>query len=366
MRNVLILLIISLWICPTALWAESGLNLENNLLNPVETPEYLALLQGDDDGNSANMSANTGEKSVGKALLMSALVPGSGHLYAGEKYGLIFTAVEIAAWTTYFVFNSNGDDKTDEYKAFANEHYSVDQYIEVRNDLMNVALADPVFLEDETDPRYGRTNIYVSAVWDPDEEIYRFVPSRTHFVLLANEFSWDGVGSPPEEFYFDTSTYENGVFTPGVNEYPRYDHEFYEDIGKYDKYILGWDDWYQTADQGNPYTAFIWEREHPYGWSPHDAGFPEAVLGDDASPNRATYNRMRDDAEAEYDKANLGMGVVLVNHVAATIDAIRLTKKYNKNLAEMQRSQPKPLDWQFSVDWRGGEPEAKLALIKSY
>lgn len=333
-------------LAPMAQAEESSLMLDHNLLTPTEPPSYLAQLDTEESESTEEGASVGNQKSVPKTFLMSALLPGMGHLYVGKKYGLMYTAIEIAAWTTYFVFdsyNGKGDDKVDEYKQFAADHYSVDQYIEVRNDLMEVALSPDKVVVD------GETSIYVS--YDPATG--DFYPS-TYYSLLANEFC----GSPWDE-YKDCSQ----------NEYARYDHEYYEDIGKYGKYILGWDDWYATAGRdvnGNPtqYDSNIWQDYGPYGWSPHDAGYPEEVR---TSENRNEYNEIRDDAESYYDKADqgsLGMIAALANRVVATLDAVRLAKRHNRTVAEMPKE--RPLDWQFSVNFQHGEPEARLGLIKTY
>jgi hypothetical protein len=43
--------------------------------------------------------------SEGRALALSAAIPGAGQLYAGEASGLLFALAEVAGWTTHWLFD---------------------------------------------------------------------------------------------------------------------------------------------------------------------------------------------------------------------------------------------------------------------
>jgi len=45
--------------------------------------------------------------SEGRALALSAAIPGAGQLYAGETSGLLFALAEVAGWTTHWLFDRN-------------------------------------------------------------------------------------------------------------------------------------------------------------------------------------------------------------------------------------------------------------------
>ena len=63
-------------------------------------------------------ASNTGDKV--KAGLFSALVPGTGQLYNGEKKkGFIMLGIEVAIWGTYFIFDNEGDDRMDSAEDWA-------------------------------------------------------------------------------------------------------------------------------------------------------------------------------------------------------------------------------------------------------
>ena len=90
---------------------------------------------------------------------------------------------------------------------------------------------------------------------------------------------------------------------------------FYEDIGKYDKYIFGWNDWY------GDYVATGYDDDYLEGW---------IIESNRESDLRNNYIVMRKDAETSYDNAkSLSFGIV-ANHILAAIDAVRITKIYNR------------------------------------
>jgi hypothetical protein len=134
---------------------------------------------------------------------------------------------------------------------------------------------------------------------------------------------------------------------------------YYEDIGKYNKFIFGWMDWYcvygelPQIDPNNPteYLPIMTPNAQPIFI------FDINEIGDPPNPNynsqynlwqsnvplagpaeqkdppnsklRAEYIKMRQAAEDKYRVANyLSFGIAL-NHIASAIDAVRVTNKKN-------------------------------------
>lgn len=62
-------------------------------------------------------------KSPGRAFLMNMLVPGTGHLYAGNKRGWIHLGLEGATWVTYLYYHDRGKTKEDEFEAYADANW---------------------------------------------------------------------------------------------------------------------------------------------------------------------------------------------------------------------------------------------------
>jgi hypothetical protein len=69
------------------------------------------------------------QRSVGKAFLLSAVIPGAGEFYNKSFLkGLAFLGVEVGAWAVYAIYTKSGNEKTDEFEAYANTHWSEDEY----------------------------------------------------------------------------------------------------------------------------------------------------------------------------------------------------------------------------------------------
>jgi len=78
-----------------------------------------------EDSTIKTAASPAGLKSKGVGVVASALVPGTGELYAGSWLkGGLFLAAEAAFWYGNIHFNHKGDDGTVEYEAFADEHWS--------------------------------------------------------------------------------------------------------------------------------------------------------------------------------------------------------------------------------------------------
>ncbi len=110
---------------------------------------------------------------------------------------------------------------------------------------------------------------------------------------------------------------------------------FFEDIGKYNKYIFGWNDWYNMYVDNSTGTPIIhWE----FDGNTWIGNRPIANPTDEPSiisQNRQNYIKMRKDAETQYDKSNNFMYLVLANHFVSSFDALRVAKKYNRNYISM-------------------------------
>lgn len=141
------------------------------------------------------------EKSPWLASLFSAILPGSGEFYAGSyiKAG-IFVAIEAAFISTAIIYNHKGDNKTNDYKNYADHHWSVVKYAQWLIDYHNADSS--IISNDESLPPWDRVN------WS-----------------LLNQYE---VGS-------------HNLVMHGEQQY-------YELIGKYYQYSPGWDDYSNGAN----------------------------------------------------------------------------------------------------------------------
>lgn len=73
-------------------------------------------------------------KSVGRALLYSAILPGAGELYAGSwRRAAVFFGLEVVGWGVYLNWNDKGKDIEDEFRARADTTWSPLSYLAWRN-----------------------------------------------------------------------------------------------------------------------------------------------------------------------------------------------------------------------------------------
>ncbi len=107
---------------------------------------------------------------------------------------------------------------------------------------------------------------------------------------------------------------------------------YYEDIGKYNKYVFGWDDWYEKYGPNQDYPEIPWVFDNDDRWlgnKPTDGTGVEGQCDAPYSAHRTTYISMRQDAEDSYTRADYFTWGVLLNHIVAILDAYRVTRAYN-------------------------------------
>ncbi len=181
-----------------------------------------------------------GTKSTKKAFFYSLAVPGAGQYYAGSRIRpFVFLGIEATIWTAYFVYQNKGDKKKNEYIAFADAHYDWREF---------------------------------RAWWNQIPEDIRD--------NYSHEMPWDD-----------------------YNNRPVFNHEYYENIGKYNEFQIGWDD----IDIEPP----------PFG-------------EETTSPHRDFYLDLRRQANDLYQNSNTMIMVAIGNHLISAFDAALTAKKFNK------------------------------------
>ena len=201
------------------------------------------------------------------AMALGAAVPGAGHVYV-KGPGLtsfLYAGAEVASWLLKYTWNKDGNDKIDEYEDYA-----------WRGDLKYTP-----------DDEYEWTP-------DPDEGHWSWTRWRTQRGLpggCQEGMPWDEADSLLVHFWHDNR------------------HEFFEDIGKYDRYDCGW----------------------------MQASF------------RTTYVSMRDEANDLLGRARTMSQVILLNHLASGIHAFFVAKGHNRQVQPATQ-----IDWDIRPDADGG------------
>ena len=211
---------------------------------------------------------HSGRKNPGIPMLMSLVLPGAGEAYLGYKRGYFMAAADILAWVQVKKYNSDGADMRDDYYAFADEHWSEDRLLWSYNTDEN--------FPPEPYEYYGLGWEYIYEP-DPDNPI-----------------------NPP------TSVDELGTVMPLWVSKEDDLREYYENLGKWDQFVFGWDDFTPVE-----------------GWKDPGYLYPiEDLRWDGVSENRDIYRVMRkesNDAFKTRDRwlyVNIGLRVVSVMQVA--------------------------------------------------
>ena len=201
-------------------------------------------------------------KSPGRAFVMSLLLPGSGEFWAGaKKRAALFFGLEVLGWGVYLNWDGKGGDLEDGFRVRADSTYNPWDYLAWR------------------DSRNSRFS------------------SITH-ALPCSSFVNDAPSSLP--------------VPQAIRDCPSTDkQQFYELIGKYDQFVSGWGDVYES-DTGNRVVSTEVDSAENF-----------------QSDIRLSYEVDRNESNKHLKRASNILGLMLVNHVFSSIDASRVTRARN-------------------------------------
>jgi hypothetical protein len=216
-------------------------------------------------------------KSVARAMLLSAVLPGLGQMYAGGTRGYAvggaMAAVDVMSAWKYYDNNRKGDDIKSDYQAYARDHYSRSRFTEYVRDTVVVFSGSDVF---ET--------CTVPGSYDSSD-------------------CWSSI---------------HNVFPLSDGD----DAAFYEQIGDEARYVFGWDDWFPERTSAH---ADAW-----LDWDPYTS-LPEGIPS--TSSHKRHFAAMKDDADDYYGRADRYAWVMVIGRVVSMIDAAILVRLRNKEVA---------------------------------
>lgn len=222
------------------------------------------LPQPDEFGAGAVTLPESREEDSGRKpalhILASLALPGAGEAMLGYKRGYFMMAADIFAWTQVFKNDSDGNDLRDEYYAFADDHWTEGRLVEAYNSSVHGYL-DGIGLEYFVD---------VEPVTSVDD-------------LEGNLPLW--VSRAADE------------------------REYYENLGKWDQFVFGWDDFRLPDDP-------------PVGTTYTPTGTLEDLRQSWTSPNRDTYRQLRDESNDAFKArdrwlyVNIGLRILSVVQTA--------------------------------------------------
>lgn len=250
----------------------------------VPAPPRLLPMPGDE-------SPSPRHKSIPLASILSAVVPGSGQIYAEAPLwrALLYGAVEAAGWTAYFVYNAKGDAATLSFQNYADAHWDVVRYV------------------DWIAANYQR--------WSDDSVNKPMAAEALAAVYRSNNPdipAWERVD------FEQLNKLERAVKGGFSHTLPAHgEQQYYEEIGKYFQYRAGWDDHQLEGDTVIFAPSRVSARNHDY-------------VG------------QREDANALGSYAMTALGLVGLNHVVSMVDALLAARHYNLTIRSESRGELLP------------------------
>ncbi len=208
----------------------------------------------------------------------SFLLPGIGQIY-NEDYLLagVFIGVEAAAVALTIIYDKKGDDQTEIFESYANQHWSSVRY--AKWTLNHLEKLNPDIYNNQDRVNYYNQNLIVNnkVNWDVLNE-------------LENEVS----RSPGGQYYSHRLA-------------PYGDQQYYEMIGKYTQFNVGWDEF---GDENTDFTFGV----------------------DPVIPQFKYYSKQRGKANDYYNGAKWAVITIVTNHFISALEAAWGASRYNKKI----------------------------------
>ena len=233
-----------------------------------------------------------------KALLLSSILPGAGQYYINEQEnkGLFFLGIEFLSLFGLYHFKNKGDKFKNNYQNFGDQNWSFSSwcvnYYEWNNP-ENIFF--DVFANDESleYPEIWEDSHYIKFSYNDNGIVRTISTSTSSFQALYDDYNLNDLNSV-ESFIL-----ENNVQIVQ-------DHNFYENISKYNHFFAGWNDINQISIYDNN-------------------GYIVAT-----SPNKASYRSIYDSSVKNYNIKNTFLNIIFINHFVSMLDAL-IVGQINKN-----------------------------------
>ncbi|MBI3585746.1 MAG: hypothetical protein HY088_01290 [Ignavibacteriales bacterium] len=214
------------------------------------------------------------KKSPLLAGLFSAAIPGTGELYTQNYWRAGgFLAAEVALWIVYAAYTSKGNNQTDFFQNYADEHWSVVLYAQ--------------WIE-----KYG-------GQLNPDAGGFSGLVTGSGSQPPWERVDWAKLNAAEDQIAKKSG---NG-FTHRLPRRP--EQQYYELIGKYPQFAGGWDDGNIT---------------------------PSDIITSNVSPRFLEYSAMRGKANDFFNIASTSASVLVANHILSALDAAWSATQFNQQL----------------------------------
>ncbi len=267
---------------------------------------------------------------------LSLLVPGAGEFY-GKDYirSGIFFGIEVFTLSMWYYYESDGDDRRDEYRDYADANFDEQLYYGGLLGMTQNAL-DSLYQQDHN--HNGIVDVY--DVWNYDYFSNRDVWSYEEKDGLAvNDLLVLSFGA----YNGYRIILEGGAsqFTHNLPETKT--QQYYEMIGKYHQFSCGWNDFDgYVYENGEIKKEIVYVGVNPSSGDSIFVEIPEMRDNDSNPSNNITfyygengytspqvdfYEDLRNETNEAYEMGQNFLMVTLLNHVASAFDASYVIKK---------------------------------------
>lgn len=205
------------------------------------------------------------------SVIASLILPGTGQIIQQAPIwkSALFAGIEFIALYELWHGNRQAEDLRNKYESFADQYWDVS--------------------------RWARTSLsLLSEIRLDNTEVYDVSVIGSHHLLLEV----DGRYVSSDTLYF----------SPELNATVVRNRDFYENIGKYDQFVAGWDDalndWYIVEKDVGDYVEIIIQ-----------------------TPHRNSYINQRKDSNDFLNIANFALTTIIFNHVFSALDAWIYSRK---------------------------------------
>jgi len=282
------------------------------------------------------------EFSEGKSPLVAAglslLVPGAGE-FCGRDYirSGIFFGIGVLTLSMWYYYESDGDDKRDEYREYADLNFDETLYY---GGLLGMTQNVKFWLESNNSTVAGE-EFNAADYWNQDyfsnrgnwthDEVIDSLAVYDFLVLSFKDMpnGWNGV-----EISLDGGSDQ---FTHNLPETKT--QQYYEMVGKYHQFACGWNDFngYEYNTDGS--VVMITDSIRASDGTYTDVVRPKLKgegttgnifdYGDDGYNSTAHvdfYENLRDETNQAYEMGSNFLMITLLNHVASAFDASYVIK----------------------------------------
>ena len=237
-----------------------------------------------------------------RALLRSLVFPGWGQMYNKSPWWktALFAGIEVAGIVGIVQLNKKAENLRLDFEAFADEHWNFSRWI--RNTPLTKS--------------HWTSDLNIPDVWNyngVDTTMYDVIIDGTHSLSVLFQ---EQLYSTP--CFNDTSHYCDPLYNyeDELLDFMQVvrDLHFYENIGKYDQFVGGWDD---LGNAANDSTQGWWIKEKRT-----EDGTEILIM----TRNKDKYLDMRYESDTYLKMATYAVSAVMFNHVISALEAVWTTQ----------------------------------------